>query len=208
VRVPTAAAARRLPPLTRALTPTAAHPRLAAPRPRPAGDIKKARDAGFNTCEALLQQPSKVLAEIKGLSDAKIGKVRGVGGCGGVWCRGSIRRARSPTAAQPPRPRARAQMLEAGRQLCPRFVGFTTARQVEEQRHLQVCRISTGCAALDAVLGGGLETKLITECFGEWRTGKTQLAYTMAVTCQINTKMPGKVCFDTEGGFRPLPPPQ
>lgn len=129
-------------------------------------------------------------------------------------------------------------MLEAGRQLCPRFVGFTTARQVEEQRQLQVCRISTGCAALDAVLGGGLETKLITECFGEWRTGKTQLAYTvrlaffslsrrrarpraarplpnrpiltpprapqMAVTCQINNKMPGKVCFiDTEGGFHP-----
>ena len=58
------------------------------------------------------------------------------------------------------------------------------------------------------LLGGGLETKLITECFGEWRTGKTQLAYTMAVTCQINAKMPGKVCFiDTEGGFHPLPPP-
>ena len=32
---------------------------------------------------------------------------------------------------------------------------------------------------------GGLETGSITEIFGEFRTGKTQLCHTMAVTCQV-----------------------
>ena len=32
---------------------------------------------------------------------------------------------------------------------------------------------------------GGIETGSITEMFGEFRTGKTQLCHTMAVTCQV-----------------------
>lgn len=35
---------------------------------------------------------------------------------------------------------------------------------------------------------GGLETGSITEIFGEFRTGKTQLCHTLAVTCQVNMK--------------------
>ena len=48
-------------------------------------------------------------------------------------------------------------------------------------------RISTGSAELDRVLGGGVESMGITEVFGEFRTGKTQLAHTLCVT----TQMPG-----------------
>ena len=33
---------------------------------------------------------------------------------------------------------------------------------------------------------GGIETGSITEMFGEFRTGKTQLCHTMAVTCQVD----------------------
>ena len=36
------------------------------------------------------------------------------------------------------------------------------------------------------LLGGGIETGSITEIFGEFRTGKTQLCLTLAVTCQVN----------------------
>ncbi len=37
---------------------------------------------------------------------------------------------------------------------------------------------------LDKLLGGGIETGSITEIFGEFRTGKTQLCLTLAVICQ------------------------
>lgn len=68
-------------------------------------------------------------------------------------------------------------------------------------------KITTGAASLDAVLGGGLETGSITEVFGEFRTGKTQLAHTICVTSQLSFGMKGgqgKVIYlDTEGNFRP-----
>ena len=32
---------------------------------------------------------------------------------------------------------------------------------------------------------GGIETGSITEIFGEFRTGKSQLCHTLAVTCQV-----------------------
>ena len=41
----------------------------------PTGDIKKAKEGGFHTCQALLMYPKKRLAEIKGLSEAKIEKM-------------------------------------------------------------------------------------------------------------------------------------
>jgi DNA repair protein RAD51 len=44
--------------------------------------------------------------------------------------------------------------------------------------------ISTGSSDLDSLLGGGVETGAITEIFGEFRTGKTQLCHTLCVTCQ------------------------
>jgi RecA/RadA recombinase len=34
--------------------------------------------------------------------------------------------------------------------------------------------VTTGCEALNEILGGGLETGSITELFGEYRSGKTQ----------------------------------
>lgn len=64
--------------------------------------------------------------------------------------------------------------------------------------------LSTGSANFDALLGGGIETKSMTEIFGEYRSGKTQLCHTLCVTAQINEKSPGKVAYiDTEGTFRP-----
>ena len=71
-----------------------------------------------------------------------------------------------------------------------------------------VLYISTGSKNLDNLLGGrGVETKAITEAFGAYGSGKTQLGLTLAVNCQLPIEKGGangKVVFiDTEGTFRP-----
>ena len=64
---------------------------------------------------------------------------------------------------------------------------FITGSAYAEKR--KACfRISTGSAELDRILGGGIESMGITEAFGEFRTGKTQIAHTLCVT----TQMPGE----------------
>lgn len=59
----------------------------------------------------------------------------------------------------------------------------------------------------DIFWSGGFETGSITELFGEFRTGKTQLCHQLCVTCQLPVDRgggEGKALFiDTEGTFRP-----
>ncbi|CAH0547415.1 unnamed protein product [Brassicogethes aeneus] len=84
--------------------------------------------------------------------------------------------------------------------------GFMTALEVSNQRKM-VFKLSTGSDKLDKLLGGGVESMSITEVFGEFRTGKTQLSHTLCVTAQMpgkNGYIGGKVMFiDTEHTFRP-----
>ena len=63
-------------------------------------------------------------------------------------------------------------------------MGFTTATEFH-QRRSEMIQLTTGSKELDKLLGGGVETGSITEIFGEFRTGKTQLCHTLAVTCQV-----------------------
>lgn len=49
----------------------------------------------------------------------------------------------------------------------------------------------TGGKQLDALLGGGIETGSITEFFGEFRSGKTQLMHTLCVTSQLSKESGG-----------------
>jgi meiotic recombination protein DMC1 len=96
------------------------------------------------------------------------------------------------------------KILEAARKVCPTGFGFITGKELDMQREKSIVRISTGSKAVDSLLSGGVETKSITEVFGESKGGKTQLCHTMAVTAQIHARSPGKVAFiDTEGTFRP-----
>jgi meiotic recombination protein DMC1 len=71
----------------------------------------------------------------------------------------------------------------------------------------KVMHISTGSRTMDDMLGGGVQTMSITEVFGEFRCGKTQLSHTLCVTSQLPKDVggaEGKVAFiDTEGTFRP-----
>eukprot|EP00842_Homolaphlyctis_polyrhiza_P005279 jgi/Hompol1/5752/HPOL_002073-RA len=84
--------------------------------------------------------------------------------------------------------------------------GFITATELLNRRKC-VLRISTGSSEFDKLLGGGIQSMSITEAFGEFRTGKTQLAHTLCVTAQLPISMGGangKAAFiDTEGTFRP-----
>jgi len=84
--------------------------------------------------------------------------------------------------------------------------GFTTATEMHLKRS-QIIQVTTGSKELDKLLNGGIETGSITELFGEFRTGKSQLCHTMAVTCQLPIDMGGAegkcLYIDTEGTFRP-----
>ncbi|GMH42002.1 hypothetical protein BSKO_09921 [Bryopsis sp. KO-2023] len=97
------------------------------------------------------------------------------------------------------------KMLEAAKKLVPSF-GWITASEAHKQRQREIVKITTGAQALNELLGGGFETKAITEIFGEYRTGKTQLCMTLCVTTQMPMEMgggAGKVAYvDTEGTFR------
>ena len=68
-------------------------------------------------------------------------------------------------------------------------------------------QIDTGSSELNALLGGGIETSCITEVFGEFRTGKSQLSHTLSVTTQLSPDQGGAngkvLVIDTEGAFRP-----
>jgi RecA/RadA recombinase len=67
--------------------------------------------------------------------------------------------------------------------------------------------LTTGSVELDKLLEGGIETGSITEVFGEFRTGKTQLCHTLCITCQMAITEGGAegkaIYIDTEGTFRP-----
>lgn len=96
------------------------------------------------------------------------------------------------------------KIIEVARKMSA--VGFVNGVQCLENRK-KVIKINTGCAALNQLLGGGLESMSITEAFGEFRTGKTQLAHTLCVTCQLPLSMGGgngrAIYIDTEATFRP-----
>ncbi|PAA83777.1 hypothetical protein BOX15_Mlig032287g1 [Macrostomum lignano] len=96
------------------------------------------------------------------------------------------------------------KIMEVVHKMCP--MGFTTATEFHQKRS-EIIQISTGSKELDKLLQGGIETGSITELFGEFRTGKSQLCHTLAVTCQLPVDMgggEGKCLYvDTEGTFRP-----
>ncbi|MEM2192462.1 MAG: DNA repair and recombination protein RadA, partial [Candidatus Hadarchaeales archaeon] len=75
------------------------------------------------------------------------------------------------------------------------------------ERRKGLARISTGSSALDKILGGGIETGGVTEVFGEFGSGKSQLAHQLSVNVQLPREqggLDGRVIYiDTENTFRP-----
>jgi len=94
----------------------------------------------------------------------------------------------------------------AGAKKLANIGGFISGTALLDRRR-QVQKLTSGCSGLDELLGGGFETQAIVEVFGEFGSGKTQIALQLAV----NTLLPvskggfdGEVFYiDTEDTFRP-----
>ncbi|KAJ3073454.1 Meiotic recombination protein dmc1 [Podochytrium sp. JEL0797] len=131
-------------------------------------DIAKLKASGIQTIRGVQMTTVRNLSKIKGMSDAKIDKIK-----------------------------------EAAAKLLPQ--GFLTGTEVSVKRR-HVFRLTTGSKEFDKILNGGIESASISEAFGEFRTGKTQLPHTLCVTAQLPTNQggaSGRVIFiDTEGTFR------
>jgi DNA repair protein RadA len=81
-------------------------------------------------------------------------------------------------------------------------MGFETGTDVLKKRAL-VSKISTGSMNFDTMMAGGFETGSITECFGEFGCGKTQIAHVLAVNALKDDPENHVVFIDTENTFRP-----
>src|ERR671920_563460 len=83
---------------------------------------------------------------------------------------------------------------------------FTKATALYEKRKNEE-RISTGSKNLDDLFGGGIETRAITEIYGEYGTGKTQICHTLCVVVNLDKPQgglkSGALYIDTENTFRP-----
>ncbi|HVY01238.1 MAG TPA: DNA repair and recombination protein RadA [Candidatus Nanoarchaeia archaeon] len=95
--------------------------------------------------------------------------------------------------------------IQAARNLMK--LGFTDGIEFAKKRE-DVGHITTGSSNFNNLLGGkGVETKAITECYGAFGSGKTQLGLTLAVNVQLPKEQGGldgkAVYIDTEGTFRP-----
>jgi len=84
--------------------------------------------------------------------------------------------------------------------------GFETGDKVLERRKM-VGKLTTGCSALDELLGNGIETQSITEFYGEFGSGKTQITHQLSVNVQLPVEQGGLngsvIMIDTENTFRP-----
>ncbi len=86
-------------------------------------------------------------------------------------------------------------------------LGFTDGMEFDKRR-AEVTYITTGSKSLNDLFGGkGIESRAITECYGAFGSGKTQLGLTLAVNVQMPKEQGGcagkAVFIDTEGTFRP-----
>jgi len=97
------------------------------------------------------------------------------------------------------------KIIQASRKMLD--LGFQDGSQFLAKRE-EINYITTGSSNLNNLLGGrGLESKSITEAYGAYGSGKTQLALSLAVNVQLPYEKGGcngkAVYIDTEGTFKP-----
>ena len=87
---------------------------------------------------------------------------------------------------------------------------FLTADAALEKRRAML-RCSTGSRALDELFLGGIETQAVTEFYGEFGSGKSQICHQICHTLCATARQSidsggmdsGVIYIDTEGTFRP-----
>jgi len=84
-------------------------------------------------------------------------------------------------------------------------ISFIRADELLKMRQ-NVLRLTTGSKALDNLLDGGLETQTITEFYGEYGSGKSQICHQLCVNVQLPPEKGGlngaALYIDTENTFR------
>ena len=84
--------------------------------------------------------------------------------------------------------------------------GFETGAAVLERRQ-EIGKLSWQIDEVDDLLGGGIETQSITEVYGEFGSGKSQVTHQMAVNVQLSRENGGLeggcIFIDSEDTFRP-----
>ena len=84
--------------------------------------------------------------------------------------------------------------------------GFETGTDVLERRE-QIGKLEWLIPEIDEMLGGGVETQSITEVYGEFGAGKSQITHQLAVNVQLPSEaggLGGRCIFvDSEDTFRP-----
>jgi len=95
------------------------------------------------------------------------------------------------------------QIIEAARSAIG--VSFIRADELYKMRQ-SVLRLTSGNKGLDKLLGGGLETQTITEFYGEYGSGKSQICHQLCVNVQLPPERGGlnggALYIDTESTFR------
>jgi DNA repair protein RadA len=85
-------------------------------------------------------------------------------------------------------------------------ITFVRGDELVELRK-QIRHLTTGCPSLDSLLKGGIETQSLTEFYGEFGTGKSQICHQLCVTVQLPEEQGGlggsALYIDTENTFRP-----
>jgi len=96
------------------------------------------------------------------------------------------------------------KVIEAARR--SRAITFVRGDELVELRK-NIRKLTTGCSSLDTLLNGGIETQSLTEFYGEFGSGKSQLCHQLCVTVQLGEAqggLNGNVLYiDTEATFRP-----
>ncbi|RXK50195.1 DNA repair and recombination protein RadA [Halorientalis pallida] len=98
-----------------------------------------------------------------------------------------------------------ADIIQAAREAAD-IGGFESGAQVLERRE-QIGKLTWGVEEVDELLGGGVETQSITEVYGEFGAGKSQVTHQLAVNVQLPKEhggLEGSAIFvDSEDTFRP-----
>ncbi|MCU4802023.1 DNA repair and recombination protein RadA [Halobacteria archaeon HArc-gm2] len=98
-----------------------------------------------------------------------------------------------------------ADIIQAARKAAD-IGGFETGATVLERRE-QIGKLTWGVDEVDELLGGGVETQSITEVYGEFGAGKSQVTHELSVTVQLPAEhggLEGSTIFvDSEDTFRP-----
>ncbi|MCD6590034.1 DNA repair and recombination protein RadA [Candidatus Woesearchaeota archaeon] len=139
-------------------------------------EIEKLPGVGAATAEKLLTAGYDTLLSIAVASPGEIVEAAGV----------------SETAAR--------KMIIAARDMLD--MGFESGLDYLKKRQ-NIFKIKTPSENFNQLLGGGLEAGAITEAFGPYGSGKTQIGHTLAVMLQKHQEGAIVVYIDTENTFRP-----